>query len=149
MSRTRTSLAAAAAAALLLLVGTAGAAAFPFGGDPQKPSSPPGAEKAAAAGGEGQVLKVGGDVKEPVVLHRVQPAYPEEARKNKVQGVVKLAAVIDEKGVVVKVEPIESPDPSLSEAAAAAVKQWTYKPATKKGKPVKVGMTITVNFRLA
>jgi TonB family protein len=149
MSRTRTSLAAAAAAALLLLVGTAGAAAFPFGGDPQKPSSPPGAEKAAAAGGEGQVLKVGGDVKEPVVLHQVQPAYPEEARKNRVQGIVKLAAVIDEKGAVVKVEPIESPDPSLSEAAAAAVKQWTYKPATKKGKPVKVGMTITVNFRLA
>ncbi len=149
MTRTRTSLAAGVTAALLFLVGTAGAAAFPFVGDPATPASASGGEKAAAAGGEGQVLKVGGDVKEPVVLHQVQPAYPEEARKNRVQGVVKLAAVIDEKGIVVKVEPIESPDPSLSEAAAAAVKQWTYKPATKNGKPVKVGMTITVNFRLA
>lgn len=149
MSRTRTSLAAGVTAALLFLVGAAGAAAFPFLGEPAAPASASGAEKAAAAAGEGQILKVGGAVKEPVLLSQVQPIYPEEARKNKVQGIVKLAAVIDEKGVVVKVEPIESPDPSLAEAAAAAVKQWTYKPATKKGKPVKVGMTITVNFRLA
>ena len=29
------------------------------------------------------------------------------------------------------------------------MKKWTYKPATKKGKPVKVVMTVTVAFKLA
>lgn len=150
MSRTRTSLATAIAAAALLFVGAAGAAAFPFGDDSQPP-----AEKAAPAKGSGgavdesEVLKVGGDVKEPVVISSVPPAYPEEARKNGIQGIVKLSAVIDAKGTVTKVEPIESPDPTLAAAAVDAVKRWTYKPATLKGKPVRVIMTITVNFKLA
>ena len=88
-------------------------------------------------------------MKEPVQISRVQPTYPEEARKNRIQGLVKLSAVIDAKGTVTKVEPIESPDPTLTEAAVEAVKKWTYKPATLKGKPVKVIMTITVSFKLA
>ena len=46
------------------------------------------------------------------MISRVQPTYPEEARKNRIQGIVKLSAVIDEKGTVTKVEPIESPDPT-------------------------------------
>ncbi|MBK6406582.1 MAG: energy transducer TonB [Holophagales bacterium] len=88
-------------------------------------------------------------MKEPVELTRVQPTYPEEARKNKVQGQVILKAVINEKGIVTKVEAVESPDQMLTEAAIEAVKKWTYKPATKKGKPVKVHLTITVAFKLA
>ncbi|HYN44101.1 MAG TPA: M56 family metallopeptidase, partial [Thermoanaerobaculia bacterium] len=131
MSRTRASLATAVAAASLLLVGAAGAAAFPFGDDSQPPAA-----KAAPAKGSGvvaddnDILKVGGDVKEPVQISRVQPTYPEEARKNGVQGIVKLSAVIDAKGSVTRIEPIESPDPTLAAAAVDAVKKWTYKPAT-------------------
>ena len=150
MSRTRLSLATAVAAALLLLVGAAGAAAFPVGGpEPPAPKSPPAASAGQAAQTESGILKVGGDVKEPVVLTHVQPAYPEEARKNRIQGVVKLSAVVDEKGVVSSVEPIDSPDPALAQAAVDAVKNWTYKPATRKGKPVKVSLTVTVNFKLS
>ena len=110
-----------------------------------------GAEGAVPAtrGTEGDVHKVGGDVKEPVLVNRVQPAYPEEARKNGVQGNVILSAVVDEKGAVSKVEAVESPDPSLTQAAIEAVRKWTYKPATLKGKPVKVLMTVTVSFKLA
>lgn len=141
MSRRSLVLATAAAAALLLLVGAAGAAAFPIGG-----AEPP-AKSAPAAPSD--VLKVGGDVMAPVEVHRVQPAYPEEARKNRVQGNVVLSAVVDEKGAVSKVDAVESPDPELTKAAVEAVKQWTYKPATKKGKPVKVQLTVTVSFKLA
>lgn len=101
------------------------------------------------ASDDGVVLKVGGDVKEPVELTRVQPTYPEEARKNRIQGKVILQAVINDKGSVTKVEAVESPDPMLTDAAIEAVKKWTYKPATKKGKPVKVLLTVTVAFRLA
>ncbi len=150
MSRTRRSLATAIAAVSLLLVGAAGAAAFPFGDDPQPPAAKAAPAKGiSVAADDSDVLKVGGDVKEPVQISRVQPVYPEEARKNGIQGIVKLSAVIDAKGTVTKVEPIESPDPTLAAAAVDAVKKWTYKPATLKGKPVKVIMTITVSFKLA
>ena len=69
------------------------------------------------------------DVKEPVEIHRVQPVYPEEARKNKIQGVVIVEAIIDETGHVKKAEVSYSkstPDESLVIAALEAVKQWTY-----------------------
>jgi len=99
-------------------------------------------------GGDGEVRKVGGDVKEPVVVTRVPPVYPEEARKNRIQGKVVLEVVIDTKGKVTKAETVESPDPLLSEAALAAVRQWTYAPATLEGKPVKVYLQVTVNFKL-
>lgn len=152
MSRTRVYLASAGAVALLLLVAAAGAAAFPFGSSPAVPAAMTDpAERSGKEGAseDGEVLKVGGDVKEPVELTRVQPTYPEEARKNRVQGHVILQAVIDEKGIVTKVEAVESPDPMLTDAAIEAVKKWTYKPATKKGKPVKVQLTVTVAFKLA
>jgi TonB family protein len=174
MSRTRVSLATAGAAALLLLVGAAGAAAFPFGNSPAELSAtttPAGEAKDAVEGGvaggvrggveggvtkgaeesvptDGDVLKVGGDVKEPVELTRVDPIYPEEARKNRIQGRVVVQAIIDTKGNVQRAEAVESPDSMLTEAALAAVKQWTYRPATKKGKPVKVFLTVTVAFKL-
>ncbi len=164
MSRRRLVLATTAAAAFLLLVGAAGAAAVPFGGhggtpDPgpvAAPASPSDAVRdgvregvAEGVGGDGEILKVGGDVKEPVEIQRVQPTYPEEARKNRIQGRVVVQAVIDTKGNVQRVEAVESPDPMLTEAALGAVKQWTYKPATKKGKPVKVRLTVTVAFKLS
>jgi TonB family protein len=160
MSRTRTSLATAVAVASLFLVGAAGAAAFPFGDSETTAAASvataPSPEGAISGGVEGGVkggiaekndaVKVGGDVKAPVQLSRVAPTYPEEARKNKVQGRVILEAVIDKKGIVTTAEAIESPDPLLTEAALEAVKKWTYRPATLKGKPVKVIMTVTVSF---
>ena len=164
MSRRKLVLATTAAAALLLLVGAAGAAAVPFGSrggtpDPEPVASPASASDAVrdgvregvaeGVGGDDEILKVGGDVKEPVEIQRVQPTYPEEARKNRIQGRVVVQAVIDTKGNVQKAEAVESPDPMLTEAALGAVKQWTYKPATKKGKPVKVYLTVTVAFKLS
>lgn len=98
---------------------------------------------------DGDVLKVGGDVTEPVVVSNVPPTYPEEARKNRIQGRVIVEAVISEKGIVTKVRAVESPDPMLTESALEAVKKWTYRPATKKGKPVKVFLTATVSFKLS
>lgn len=104
---------------------------------------------AAAAPADDPVYKVGGEVQEPVVTSKVQPAYPEEARKNGVQGEVVLEAVVDQKGAVASVVVTKSPDDALAKAAAEAVRKWTYKPATKGGKAVKVRLTVTVAFRLA
>jgi periplasmic protein TonB len=87
------------------------------------------------------------DVHAPVVVHRVEPLYPEEARRNHVSGVVIVQTVIDENGHVTEATALQGP-PELTQAAVGAVKQWTWKPGTQAGKSVRVVFNLTVNFRL-
>lgn len=89
------------------------------------------------------------DISKPVLDQKVDPKYPEEAKKNKIQGTVKVEAVIDKSGSVIEAKASESPDPSLAQAAIDAVRQWKFKPAVnKKGEPVQVKTTIIMNFKL-
>jgi protein TonB len=107
------------------------------------------AGSAAAWAFQAKVVDVKEHVTKPVLVEKTDPQYPEEARKGKVQGAVKLDATIGTDGRVVDLKIAESPDDSLSKAAMDAVKNWKFKPAVNsKGKPIKVKMTLTVNFRL-
>jgi TonB family protein len=89
-----------------------------------------------------------GNPVEPKILKKVPPAYPAEAKKEKVEGAVTLQVKIDETGKVTDATVSKSPDERLSKAAIDAVKQWEFEPGKVEGKPVKVKATITVNFRL-
>lgn len=84
----------------------------------------------------------------PVLIHRVNPEYPEIARKSRIQGVVILEANVTRGGAVENLKVIRGLHPILDQAAMKAVQQWRYKPATLNGKPVNVHTTITVNFKL-
>ncbi len=155
MSKKRISLVAAASAALFLAAGATAARAFPLVGTPGEerataPKPPdPGAQAPVGTTAKGSpVYQVKGDVKEPTLVNRVNPAYPEEARKAGTQGKVVVEAVIGADGTVADAKVEQSPDETLSAAALDAVRKWTYKPATLKGKPVAVKMKITVAFRL-
>lgn len=88
------------------------------------------------------------DSQKPKLVKMVKPVYPEEARKNKVQGVVILEAAIDEGGKVKALRMLKSPDPLLTEAAIAAVKGWEYEPFIQDGKAKNVAFTVTVTFTL-
>ncbi len=89
------------------------------------------------------------DVTKPVVVEKTIPKYPEDAKKEKIQGAVKLDAIIDKEGKVLELKAVESPDERLTKAAMEAVKGWKFKPAMdSKGKPVQVKITLTVNFKL-
>ena len=94
------------------------------------------------------VLRVGGDVKAPVVVQRIEPAYPEEARKARISGIVILEVIIDHTGAVKDVTVLKPLPFGLSEAAVDAVKQWTFAPGTLDGKPVDVLFNLTMNFKL-
>jgi protein TonB len=93
-------------------------------------------------------LRVGGDVKAPLVIHRVEPAYTDLARKAKITGVVIVEAVIDRDGNVDKVRVLKNLSMGLGEAAEGAVRQWKFKPGTLNGEPVDVIFNLTVNFTL-
>lgn len=84
----------------------------------------------------------------PVVAHRVDPAYPEAARLNRRQGVVSLMALVNEDGSVVDVGVVSGAGEDLDAAAVAALKQWSYTPATYGGVPVKVWLPVSVSFKL-
>jgi TonB family protein len=96
----------------------------------------------------GPPYRVGGDVKAPVVIQRVEPEYPEEARANRVSGIVILETVIDSNGDVRDAKVLKPLPYGLDEAAAAAVKQWKFRPGTLDGIPVDTIFNLTINFKL-
>lgn len=100
------------------------------------------------AGGGDEPLRVGGDVKAPVLSSRIEPQYPEAARKARMEGVVILEAIITADGNVEDVRVLKSVNPLLDASAVRAVQQWKYKPATLNGRAVRVYLTVTVTFRL-
>lgn len=83
----------------------------------------------------------------PVLVNKVAPVYPEEAKKKKIGGVVSIEAVVDEKGTVSGIDLVKGA-PLLIKAATDAVKQWTYKPYLVNGQPKAFKMTLTVKFNL-
>jgi TonB family protein len=82
-------------------------------------------------------------------LKKVAPAYPEDARQDRVSGVVVLQLLIGTDGKVHDVEVLQDPDPRLTKAAVEAVKQWEFQPARDKdGKPLSVKSSVILNFAL-
>jgi protein TonB len=89
------------------------------------------------------------DVTAPVLVSRIEPAYPEIARRGRAEGQVVVEAVISDRGEVQDARVVHSTTmPILNEEALRAVRQWRYRPALYRGRPVRVYVTVTVTFRL-
>jgi len=85
----------------------------------------------------------------PVLLHKVDPQYTEEARQAHLQGTVLLRLTIDEDGKATNIRVGKGLGMGLDEKAIECVQQWRFTPA--KGlddKPTATEATIEVNFRL-
>jgi TonB family protein len=95
-----------------------------------------------------QPYPVGGDVKAPVAIVHVNPVYPEEARIERISGMVVLETNIDHTGAVKDIKVLKPLPKGLSEAAVDAVKRWVFKPGTLNGEAVDVIFNITINFKL-
>ena len=92
-------------------------------------------------------VRVGEGVREPRKIVDARPIYPALALSVKVEGVVILEAVINERGAVERVRVLKS-IALLDAAAIDAVSRWRYTPTLLNGTPVAVLMTITINFTL-
>lgn len=75
-------------------------------------------------------------------------AYPEEARRDGVEGMVAVQVVVSETGEVLAPTVLVSPSPLLSEAALDAVRRVRFTPGRHGGAPVKVRLTVPITFRL-
>jgi TonB family protein len=90
---------------------------------------------------QGATLQIG------KLLSRVDPVYPEEAEKQRMEGTVILHTVIGQDGTIQGVAPKSGPAPLVA-AAAYAVRQWRYTPSSVGGQPVEAEEDITITFRL-
>ena len=70
----------------------------------------------------------------------------EAAKKNRVKGTTVVWAIITEQGKVASARVVRSLREDLDREALKTVKKWTFKPATKDGKPVKVQVNVEVKF---
>ena len=110
-------------------------------------------DRAPGGSGGGQALgpgvyRVGGGVSAPVLIHKTEPEYTEEARAAKYQGTVLLYVEIDPSGNATNIKVQRGLGLGLDEKAVEAVKQWKFKPGQKDGNPVTVVANIEMNFHL-
>jgi hypothetical protein len=87
-------------------------------------------------------------VSQGLLLNKVQPEYPENARQRRIQGLVIFQAVIDIYGNVKEVELVSGPALLTSTSMSAAM-QWKYRRCLLDGRPVEVETRITVPFTLS
>jgi TonB family protein len=101
--------------------------------------------KPAIAGPE--TVKASSGVTTGLLIKRVSPIYPQDARAAYIQGTVVLRAEISKAGDITDLELVDGPI-ELAGSAVAAVGQWKYKPYLLMGQPVTVDTQIQVNYQL-
>lgn len=93
-------------------------------------------------------VRVGGDVKAPIAMNPIEPAYPDAARADRIAGIVILETEIDKSGEVRKIIVLKRLPRGLDDAAIDAIRLWRFKPGTVDGQPVDVIFNLTVHFKI-
>ncbi len=87
--------------------------------------------------------------KEPQVVHRIEPAYPEAAKQSGIEGAVFAKLWIDKEGKVKDVVILKSPSELFNQAVIDAAKQWLFTPAVMNSGPVAVWFPVKFSFHLS
>jgi TonB family protein len=130
---------------LVLLISSAGAAVFWWQwnrGWKQLESGLRGEETSAQAAS----VQVPAEVMERLLVHRVEPVYPLEAKKQGLEGVIALDVVVGRDGSVVSMHALNGPG-ILARAAMDALRWWHFEPYRVNGEPAAVETTLAVEFK--
>ena len=92
-------------------------------------------------------IRMGGTLQAARLVCRPQPYYPEEARRQRITGTVRLHAIIGTNGSVKQLDALTGP-PALVIAAKDAVSRWRYRQVLLNGEPAEIDTTIDVIFAL-
>ena len=92
-------------------------------------------------------VRVPGEKEAARIVFQPLPEYPPLAMRARVQGVIRLEALIGPDGSVEELKVI-SGHPLLIQSAMDAVSKWRYQPLQVKGEPVEVETEIDVNYVL-
>ena len=91
-------------------------------------------------------LQVPAEEMQKLLIHRVEPAYPAEARRTRLQGVIALDLIVGRDGSVLSVHPLNGPD-VLAHAATDALHWWKFEPYRVNGQPAVIETTMAVEFK--
>jgi len=89
------------------------------------------------------------EVRAPVPLRKVDPKYVAEAVQERVEGSVRLFAVIRQDGHVESVHLLKHLDLRLDRSAEEALAKWVFEPALRNGAPMDVEAVFEIPFHLA
>jgi TonB family protein len=81
------------------------------------------------------------------LIYKVDPVYPELAKRIHLSGDVHLEAFIDEEGNVKEIKILDG-NRLLCDAAVEAVRQWKYTPTVHNGEPIPILASIRISFRI-
>jgi TonB family protein len=96
-----------------------------------------------------RVYRIGPLVSPPVIVRRVEPQYTDAARQARIQGTVRMSAVIHEDGSLSITAILQSLGFGLDESSETALEQWRFvPPITSNGDPAPITLTVEVNFNL-
>jgi protein TonB len=101
----------------------------------------------APVGSKDRPIRISAGVLSANLVHKEEPVYPEEARADKVTGVIVMAVAVDDQGKVANLSVVSGPE-LLRAAALTSARQWKYRPYLLNGRPVFVLSTITINFSI-
>jgi TonB family protein len=113
----------------------------------------------ASGGGEGEpsgtkpIAPAYALTEEPVFLDNVSAAdirryYPEEARKAKVEGAVRMRLLVDDDGSVARASVLADPTSMFAHAAMKVARLYRFKPAKIDGRRVATEIEFTIHFEL-
>jgi TonB family protein len=91
-------------------------------------------------------VQVPAEAMEKLLIHRVEPVYPPEARAAKLEGVIAVDIVVRRDGSVASMHALNGPD-VLAQAAMDALRWWKFQPYLLNGQPVVVETTVAVEFK--
>ena len=116
--------------------GRAGVAIAPAPTAPAAPPPPP-----------PPILQIAEVSTPPVARSKAMPAYPDDARKEGIEALVVVRFVVEEDGRIADVKIVKG-HPLFDDVVLAAVRTWSFEPATLDGKPVRMARMVKIPFRL-
>jgi protein TonB len=120
----------------------------PAGGDlPARPAPPAAAPPKPQAAPPRAPVRVSTGAQAAKLIHQIKPPYPALAKAARIQGIVRLEAIINRQGSIQDLRVV-SGHPLLANAAAEAVRQWRYQPTLLNGEPADVITQIDITFTL-
>ncbi len=87
-----------------------------------------------------------GDYVSPRIVRSVEPEYPEDARRRRIDGTVIYRATIAADGKLIEARLEAGGDPLLEKAALEALERMLFVPATRDGKSVQGQISVPFTF---
>ena len=81
------------------------------------------------------------------LVRRVEPGYPTQAVKERIEGSVVIEAIVSETGDITSIKSVSGP-PALTSASTEAAKRWRFSPTTVEGVPVPAIAKLTFRYDL-